>query len=113
MAGSGLELSVLPTQAPGGGPVIEANLGGVNTSNTASGAATTQATTVTTSGPTGTIPPVQTQAGGSPTSVHTGEWWAGSLPLIGVLAALGGGLIAWPRMREVPVVARLVTKVSR
>ena len=111
VAGSGLEVSILPTQAPGGGPVIEANLGGVNTSNTASGAATTQATTVTTTA--GTVPPVQTQAGGSPTSVHTGEWWAGSLPLIGVLAALGGGLIAWPRMREVPVVARLVTKVSR
>ncbi|MDE3085558.1 MAG: hypothetical protein KGJ77_02235 [Acidobacteriota bacterium] len=111
VAGSGLEVSILPTQAPGGGPVIEANLGGVNTSNTASGAATTEATTVTTTA--GTVPPVLTQAGGSPTSVHTGEWWAGSLPLIGVLAALGGGLIAWPRMREVPVVARLVTKVSR
>ena len=112
VSGSGLEVSILPTQAPGGGPVIEANLGGVNTSNTATGAAVTQATTATTA-PATTLPGIQTQAGGSPTSVHTGEWWAGSLPLIGILAALGGGLIAWPRMREVPAVARLVSKVSR
>ena len=112
VSGSGLEVSVLPTQGPGGKPVIEANLGGVNTSNTATGpAAVTQASTGTT--PSSTLPVVGTQAGATPTLVHTGEWWAGSLPLIGILAALGGGLIAWPRMREVPVVARLVSKVSR
>ena len=111
VSGSGLEVSILPTQAPGGGPVIEANLGGTNTSNTATSGTATAVTTAS------SLPSVSTAPGGggglSPTTVHTGEWWAGSLPLIGLLAALGGGLIAWPRMREVPVVARLVSKVGR
>ena len=39
-------------------------------------------------------------AGPSPTLVHTGAWWSGSLPYIGGLAALGGGLLGWPRLRR-------------
>lgn len=36
----------------------------------------------------------------SPTLVHTGAWWSGSAPYIGGLAALGGGLLGWPRLRR-------------
>lgn len=36
----------------------------------------------------------------SPTLVHTGAWWAGSLPYIAGLAALGAGLLCWPRLRR-------------
>jgi len=48
-----------------------------------------------------------------PTSVHTGEWWSGSLPFIGILAGLGGGLLAWPRVRRIPAVDRIVHRSSR
>lgn len=49
----------------------------------------------------------------SPTAVHTGEWWSGSLPLL-VLVAVGGGvLIGWPRLRRLSLVARAVGKVRR
>jgi hypothetical protein len=63
-------------------------------------------------GPSG-LPSVPTVAATSPTAVHTGEWWSGSLPLLAILAALGGGLIGWPRLRRLPLVARLVTRSSR
>jgi hypothetical protein len=39
-------------------------------------------------------------SGPSPTLVHTGAWWSGSMPYLGGLAALGGGLLGWPRLRR-------------
>lgn len=36
----------------------------------------------------------------SPTLVHTGAWWAGSMPYLAGLAVLGGGLLCWPRLRR-------------
>ncbi len=36
----------------------------------------------------------------TPTAVHTGEWWAGSLPAVGALMAVGSGLLGWPRLRR-------------
>lgn len=36
----------------------------------------------------------------SPTLVHTGAWWSGSLPYLAGIAALGGGLLGWPRLRR-------------
>lgn len=36
----------------------------------------------------------------SPTLVHTGAWWSGSLPYIAGLAALGAGLLGWPKLRR-------------
>ncbi len=49
----------------------------------------------------------------SPTAVHTGEWWSGSLPVLAALAALGGGLLGWPRLRRFAPVARLVARSHR
>lgn len=49
----------------------------------------------------------------TPTVVHTGEWWAGSLPFLGGLGAIGGALIAWPRLRRLSAVARLVGRARR
>ena len=49
----------------------------------------------------------------SPTAVHTGEWWSGSLPLLAVLAAFGAGLIGWPRLRRMPILAKLAAKTHR
>lgn len=39
-------------------------------------------------------------SGLTPTLVHTGAWWAGSLPYVGGLAAAGAGLLGWPRFRR-------------
>jgi hypothetical protein len=39
-------------------------------------------------------------AGPSPTLVHTGAWWSGSMPYLGGLAVLGGGLLGWPKLRR-------------
>ncbi|HUC37096.1 MAG TPA: hypothetical protein VMR97_08230, partial [Acidimicrobiales bacterium] len=58
-------------------------------------------------------PAAATSAASSPTAVHTGEWWAGSMPLLVVLAVFGAGLIGWPRLRRVSLVARVVSKVHR
>ncbi len=49
----------------------------------------------------------------SPTAVHTGEWWSGSMPLLVGIALLGGGLIGWPRLRRLSFVSRLVSRVHR
>jgi len=63
----------------------------------------------------GAAPVVLQQATGqaTPTAVHTGEWWAGSLPFVAGMAALGGGLIAWPRLRRLSGVARLLARARR
>lgn len=57
--------------------------------------------------PAAQIPPAATpvqsappELAASPTLVHTGAWWSGSMPYIGGLAALGGGLLGWPRLRR-------------
>lgn len=84
---------------------------------------TTTSGSVPTPGPavaaaTGTTPPTTSPAPAvaaatSPTAVHTGEWWAGSLPLVGILLAAGGGLLAWPRIRRSPLAARLSSRAHR
>jgi hypothetical protein len=93
----------------GGSSGITIDTAGVGTSETSSGGEQT-----TTTLPPPPLPPVQTQVNGfSPTAVHTGEWWAGSLPLLAVLVALGGGLLGWPRLRRLPILARLLSRGSR
>jgi hypothetical protein len=49
----------------------------------------------------------------SPTSIHTGEWWSGSMPLLVVVAAIGAGLLGWPRLRRTSLVSRLVKRAGR
>lgn len=77
--------------------------------------ATPATTTAAISSSTGSSP-VQLQASGgsaSPTSVHTGLWFAGSLPLLVGLGGLGSTLIAWPRLRKTSAIARLVARARR
>ena len=52
----------------------------------------------------------QTQAASSPaviaatpTAVHTGEWFAGSWPILAGLGALASGLLGWTRIRRVVI----------
>lgn len=54
-----------------------------------------------------------TAAATSPTAVHTGEWWSGSLPFLVLLGVIGAGLIGWPRIRRVSLVSRVVSRVHR
>jgi hypothetical protein len=63
----------------------------------------------------GSSPVLQSSTGvaPTPTAVHTGEWWAGSLPFLAGMGAVGGGLIAWPRLRRLSSVARLAARVRR
>jgi hypothetical protein len=49
---------------------------------------------------TSAAPPAIAPAGPSPTLVHTGAWWSGSMPYLGGLAVLGGGLLGWPKLRR-------------
>lgn len=39
-------------------------------------------------------------AGLTPTLVHTGAWWSGSMPFLAGLGALGGALLGWPKFRR-------------
>lgn len=59
--------------------------------------------------------PVVAAASGAavPTAVHTGEFWAGSLPVLVGLGGLGGGLVAWPRLRRTRMAARLLGRARR
>lgn len=111
--GSGLEVQILPTQAPGGGPVIDVNGAGITT--TASGSASPATTPAGGGTPSAGTPSAVglTGAASSPTSVHTGEWWAGSLPLLAVLASIGAALIGWPRLRRFAPVARVIHRGGR
>jgi hypothetical protein len=106
VSGSGLQVKVLPGMGPGGSDVLSLDGAGIQTAaNNTAGPVTTPNT------PSPAAPVLQ--AAQSATAVHTGEWFAGSLPLLAVLAALGGGLLGWPRIRRHPMVARLVTRGSR
>ena len=94
------------SSTPGTGGAIFANLGGVTGAVSSNGAPPTS--------PNGNPPAVQTASGGaSPTSVHTGEWWAGSLPLIAAIAALGAAMIGWPRLRRFAPISRVIHRGGR
>ncbi len=111
--GSGLELELLPGQAPGGNSVVSINGAGIETSATNASTAGTSPAVASQTSPSPQVPTTPSVAAAvSPTAVHTGEWWAGSLPLLAMLAAIGGGLLAWPRLRRFPVVAHLVDRAS-
>jgi len=92
---------------------IQVNLGTSSVTPTAGPVTTPTSGTVppTTQAPASPAPALA--AATSPTAIHTGEWWAGSLPLVGVLAAVGGGLVAWPRIRKLSLVAKLLTRAHR
>lgn len=47
------------------------------------------------------------------TLVHTGAWWSGSMPYIGGVAALGGLLLAWPRLRRTMRLGTLLRAARR
>lgn len=65
----------------------------------------------------GTCPPAPvtpvTQAAVAPTSVHTGEFWAGSLPFLAGLGSFGALLIGWPRLRRTAAMGRLLARSRR
>ncbi|MHB8682686.1 MAG: hypothetical protein ACYDA2_11415 [Acidimicrobiales bacterium] len=106
VTGEGLKVSLLSV-APGGGIVIDTS--GVGIQETASGGSSP----ATNPGGPNIVTPVGTQSANSPTLTHTGLWFAGSLPLIALLAAIGGALIGWPRLRRLTPIARLVSRGSR
>lgn len=105
VSGSGLQVKVLPGMVMGN-DLLSLNGAGIQT-----GANNTAAPVTTPNTPNPAAPVLQ--AAQSATQVHTGEWFAGSLPLLAVLAALGGGLLGWPRIRRLPMVAHLVKRGSR
>lgn len=97
---------------PGGSANVGAlavNTGAIGTTGTL---ADTPAPAVTASSSTPSPVPAVASAT-SPTAVHTGEWWSGSMPLLVGIALLGGGLIGWPRLRRLSIVSRLVSRVHR
>jgi hypothetical protein len=106
VTGSGLQVVVLPGKGPNGSDVLNLNGAGITT------AASNGPVSAAQNNPAPPAP-VPQAIGQLATQVHTGEWWAGSLPLLVVLAALGGGLLGWPRIRRFPMVARLVSRGSR
>lgn len=36
----------------------------------------------------------------TPTQVHTGAWWSGSMPYVALLMVAGAGLLGWPKFRR-------------
>ncbi len=97
--------SALPG-APGQG--IQLALGDVST--TGIDAATAPAA----SPPAPANPPAPAQVTAtSPTAVHTGVWWSGSLPMAAGAAGIGLLLIGWPKLRRLPLVARVVSRPRR
>jgi hypothetical protein len=98
-------LTALPG-VPGKG--IQLNLGDVALTAATPAPATAPATP-------STAPPAvpAVAAASSPTAVHTGAWWAGSMPFIATGAGLGLLLVGWPRIRRARVVGRAVARVRR
>jgi len=108
-----LESSTFPGGSSSQG-AVSANLGSTTSSATQAGTPAPPTApaggSVTPSTP-GAAP--ATAAATSPTAVHTGEWWSGSMPFLILLAVLGGGLIGWPRLRRISLVSRLLARVHR
>ncbi|MHB8328892.1 MAG: hypothetical protein ACYDD6_04580 [Acidimicrobiales bacterium] len=117
VSADGLKINLLGGQSsvPGGGVTIDTS--GVQTAGSNGPATASSSYTPTPPSNPGVsstaAPIVSTLSAASPTLTHTGEWWAGSLPLLVLLAALGGGLIAWPRLRRFARVSRLISRGSR
>lgn len=87
------------------------NLGSTTTTGTP---VTTAAVTQASSGGSSPTGPVTLASGGSsPTAVHTGLWFAGSLPFLLGFGALGGTLIGWPRLRRTSLMTRLLARARR
>ncbi|HZU81149.1 MAG TPA: hypothetical protein VE991_14620 [Acidimicrobiales bacterium] len=111
ISADGLKVGLLHlSQVPGNGITIDTS--GVSSSGGPSTAGATQTSQPPTA-PAQGQPPVQTAAAASPTAVHTGEWWSGSLPLIAFLGATGGLMIGWPRLRRMGLLHRLVSRSGR
>jgi hypothetical protein len=88
----------LLTQVPGApGHGVQLDLGDV--ALTAAGPAPA-AVPSPSSSPSPVVPAVSP---GSPTAVHTGAWWSGSMPLVVSGALLGTLLIGWPRIRRMRI----------
>jgi hypothetical protein len=88
-------------------------------SNTAGAVSADLGSTTTTagSGPVATaapLPPVPATASvSSPTAVHTGEWWSGSMPFIAGFGLFGMALLGVPRLRRWQRASSVVSKASR
>jgi hypothetical protein len=108
-----LESSTFPGATSSQG-AVSANLGSTGSSSTQSGTPPPAPPTAPASSPP-TVPAAApaTASATSPTAVHTGEWWSGSMPLLAVLAMLGGGLIGWPKIRRISLVSRVLSKAHR
>jgi len=109
----GAEVEVLESGSfPGGGSgqgAISADLGSASASGTQAGAPSPPVSTAASGGSAAPAAKAATAASASPTSVHTGEWWSGSMPLLVVLVMLGGGLLGWPRLRRISSVSRILS----
>ena len=98
----------LLTQVPGApGHGVQLNLGNV---------ALTSAGPAPGAVPSPSAPPppvVPAVSPGSPTAVHTGAWWSGSMPLVGSGVLVGTLLIGWPRIRRVRIWAHAPSRGRR
>jgi hypothetical protein len=95
-----LSIDLLPGLASGGSGVLDLTLGATTSSVSGVAIATPVTTTISSSPGTTitpvTVPTVPTVVAGVPTATHTGEPWAGSIPLV-VLALAAGIALVWRR----------------